>query len=71
MLAGAAAVTLGIGGASRRGLAAAPPDRLTLWGGLVFPLVVLTALVAAALARGERLRARRRGLAGGGGGAAM
>ncbi len=62
MLAGAAAVTLGMGAllaaawAGWPRLATTPPDRLTLWGGLVFPLVVLTALVAAALALEERLR---------------
>ncbi len=62
MLAGATAIALGMGAllaaawAGWPRLAAAPPDRLTLWGGLVFPLVVLIALVAAALALGERLR---------------
>ena len=62
MLAGATAIALGMGAllaaawAGWPRLAAAHPDRLTLWGGLVFPLVVLIALVAAALALGERLR---------------
>ena len=62
MLAGATVLALGMGAlllaawAGWPRLAQAEPDRLALWGGVVFPLVVLAALVAAALALGERLR---------------
>ena len=65
MLAGATAIALGMGAllaaawAGWPRLAAAHPDRLTLWGGLVFPLVVLIALVAAALATSPTLRGAR------------
>lgn len=38
-------------------LRAAGPRRIVLWGGLVFPVLILTALLVAAFALGERLLA--------------
>lgn len=62
MLAGAGAIALALGAILARAWTGSPllarlgPERLTLWGGVVVPTLVLAALVAAALALGERLR---------------
>lgn len=65
MLAGSAIIfaivsaVLGLALARPGPLRAMGPQRLLLWGGLVIPGVILTALVTAALALGERLVAPR------------
>ena len=53
-----AALALAI--AKPAGLRALGPERTMFWGGLVIPLVILTALVAAAFVLGERLLAHPR-----------
>jgi cytochrome c oxidase subunit 2 len=61
MLAGSTAIAAGVAALLVRAFLGSPalarlrPDLLVLWGGVAFPLAVLAALVAAALALGERL----------------
>jgi len=63
MLAGSAVIFLWVSAALGLALLrpaplrAAGPQRVLLWGGLIVPAVILTALVAAAFALGERLLA--------------